>query len=53
MKCEICSKDNEKNETLTLCQDCFRKLNENMEFVLIENKMLKIILKDLMTREIK
>lgn len=51
MKCEICSTESEKVETLTLCPTCFDKLSNTTEFLLLENLMMKLILKKLILKD--
>lgn len=41
--CECCSK-NEGVETITLCNECFNKVTIMVQFLLIENTLLKTIL---------
>lgn len=44
MICELC-KTEKDIETLTLCKSCFDKVNNHLEFLIVENQFLKIILK--------
>lgn len=45
--CENCGKFDEKVETLTLCPGCFNRVSESTEFLFLENRLLKLILKNL------
>lgn len=42
-KCEFCSLENSKVETLTLCPTCFHLFNSKMEVLILENHMLRSI----------